>query len=310
MKGTKLRTRVTLPSNSKNIGIQTESFDSLIEIAKLEEQVKVMQLEINILRKHMGTLKKPDVANHKTVPLTSSAMVKLNIEKSSCGCKGNCSSRICGCVRKNIKCNLSCKCGDKACQNQNFDQNQEGKENINEIDVTKNKNRKKNETTKKLNRHLFSPDMGELSNVFEEIQFSDIDFSSNKKNTFAINTQTDLHSIDKVKLKKKKKKEENNKEQQESMDVQITFDPMKPRHQLSRTPPKKLEKSLEVDVTIQPQLHFEPTREIISSHTLYQDSKEENINWKEHNAQLIPCKKCKRTFMPNRIQKHETCCKG
>jgi len=77
-----------------------------------------MQLEINILRKHMGTLKKPDVANHKTVPLTSSAMVKLNIEKSSCGCKGNCSSRICGCVRKNIKCNLSCKCGDKACQNQ------------------------------------------------------------------------------------------------------------------------------------------------------------------------------------------------
>jgi len=134
----------------------------------------------------------------------------------------------------------------------------------------KNKNRKKNETTEKLNRHLFSPDMGELSNVFEEIQFSDIDFSSNK-NTFAINTQTDLHSMDKVKLKKKKKKEENNKEQQESMDMQITFDPMKPRHQLSRTPPKKLEKSLEIDVTIQPQLHFEPTREIISSsHTLYQ----------------------------------------
>ncbi|KYN39033.1 hypothetical protein ALC56_06459 [Trachymyrmex septentrionalis] len=308
MKGTKLRTRATLPSNSKNIGIQTENFDSLIEIAKLEEQVKVMQLEINILRKHMGTLKKPDVASHKTVSF-SSAVVKLNVEKSSCGCKGNCLSRICGCVKKNIRCNPSCKCDDKACQNQKLDQNQEDKENINRIDVThKNKNRKKNGTTEKLNRHLFSPDNGELSKVFEEIDFSGIDFSSNEKNTSAISTQTDLYSIDKVKLKTKKKKEEN-KEQQESMDVQITFDPMKPRHQLSRTPPKKLEKSLEVDVTIQPQLHFEPTREIISSHT-YQDTNEENVNWKEHTAQLIPCKKCKRTFMPNRIQKHETCCKG
>ncbi|KYN18210.1 Chromosome-associated kinesin KIF4 [Trachymyrmex cornetzi] len=261
-----------------------------------------MQLEIDVLRKHKGTLKKPDVPNHKIVPVTSPAVVKLN----GCGCKGNCSSRICGCVKKSNKCNLSCKCDDKACQNQKLDQNQENKENINEIDVThKNKNRKKNETTGKLNRHLFSPDMGEPSKVFEEIEFSGIEFSSNEKNMFGINTQTDSHSIDKLNLKKKNKKEENNKEQQESTDVQITFDPMKPRHQLSRTPPKKLEKSLEVTI----EFHFEPTREVIPSHT-YQDIKEENVNWKEHTAQLIPCKKCKRTFMPNRIQKHETCCKG
>ncbi|KAL6425232.1 hypothetical protein ACFW04_009463 [Cataglyphis niger] len=45
-----------------------------------------------------------------------------------------------------------------------------------------------------------------------------------------------------------------------------------------------------------------------SNHVL--DINEEKVDWQEHIAQLIRCKKCKRTFMPNRIQKHEACCKG
>jgi len=40
---------------------------------------------------------------------------------------------------------------------------------------------------------------------------------------------------------------------------------MKPRHQLSRTPPKKLEKPLETENTIQPQQHFKSTQEVIIS---------------------------------------------
>lgn len=135
-----------------------------------------------------------------------------------------------------------------------MDQNQEDKENINATIVTpKNRNRKKNETTKKLNRHLFSPDMGELSKVFENIQFSGIEFSSNEKNMVVTNSQTDSHSVNNVELKEKEKKKEEN------------FDPMKPRHQLSRTPPKKLEKSLEIEIPIQPQLHSKRTLEVISS---------------------------------------------
>jgi len=38
---------------------------------------------------------------------------------------------------------------------------------------------------------------------------------------------------------------------------------MKPRHQLSRTPPKKLEKPLETENTIQPQQHFKSTQEVM-----------------------------------------------
>ncbi|KYM94759.1 Chromosome-associated kinesin KIF4, partial [Cyphomyrmex costatus] len=299
-------------SNSKNIGIQTENIDSLIEIARLEEQVKIMQLEISVLRKHMEISKKSDdIAHHRAVPLTPTATAKVNVEKLGCGCKGNCSSRICGCVKKNNKCNLSCKCDDKVCHNQKSNQSHEDKENINTIDMTsKNKNRKENETTERNQRGLFSPNVKELSKVFEDIQFNDIEFSSNEKNMVIKNLQTDLHGINNVQLRRNlKKKGENNKKQQEFMKEQVLFDPMKPRHQLSRTPPKQFEKSPEVEITIQSQLQSKPTREVISSHTC-QDMKEEKINWEEHSAQLIPCKKCKRTFMPSRIQKHEACCLG
>lgn len=36
---------------------------------------------------------------------------------------------------------------------------------------------------------------------------------------------------------------------------------------------------------------------------------EEEVDWEKHTAQLIPCVKCKRTFLPQRIQKHQACCK-
>jgi len=81
--------------------------------------------------------------------------------------------------------------------------------------------------------------------------------------------------------------------------------------QLSRTPPhsKKLDKPFEHTV---PQLHFESDKngkdETIALPN-DQDVKEEKVDWEKHTAQLIPCKKCKRTFLPSRIQKHEACCK-
>jgi len=116
MKRTKIANTQLL--SLKNIGTQTENFDSLIEVAKLEEQVKVLQLEIDVLRKHAETSNKSDdVIHHKSIQLTPQTISKINVEKS-CGCKGNCSSRICGCVKKNNKCNRSCKCDDKICQNQ------------------------------------------------------------------------------------------------------------------------------------------------------------------------------------------------
>ncbi|XP_077274488.1 uncharacterized protein LOC143904083 isoform X2 [Temnothorax americanus] len=285
MKKTKPSAKSTkLPSGSKNIGTQTENIDSLLEVAKLEEQVRVLQLENNVLRKHVGSSNKPDYVVRVQRP---TATIKSPVEKSGCSCKGSCSSRMCGCVKKSNKCCPPCKCDIKICQNQK-PCNQENKENVNGTDMeTPKKQKEENEAVGRIknNRGLFSPE---------------------EKNTIAKNSQTNIENVNNVELKKKRRenKEENDKKQPESME-KVIFNPMKPRHVLSRTPPnsKKLEKSLEVENTRQPQLHSEPARKVV------EDIKEEKIDWEEHTAQLIPCKKCKRTFLPNRIQKHEACCK-
>ncbi|XP_024894025.1 uncharacterized protein LOC112468880 [Temnothorax curvispinosus] len=338
MKRTKPSAKSTkLPSGSKNIGTQTENIDSLLEVAKLEEQVRVLQLENNVLRKHVGSSNKSDyvvrgqrplpltpratatatinyvVRGQRPLPLTpratATATIKSPVEKSGCSCKGSCSSRICGCVKKSNKCAPPCKCDIKICQNQK-PRDQENKENVNRTDMeTPKKQKEENEAVGRIknNRGLFSPEMRELyKDHLEEGQFSDICFTPKEKNTRAKNSQTNVENINNVELKKKRreKKEENDKKQPESTE-KVIFNPMKPRHVLSRTPPngKKLEKSLEVENTIQPQLHSEPAQKVV------EDIKEGEVDWEEHTAQLIPCKKCKRTFLPNRIQKHEACCK-
>jgi len=33
-------------------------------------------------------------------------------------------------------------------------------------------------------------------------------------------------------------------------------------------------------------------------------------NWMTHLSQLVPCKRCGRTFNPDRVQIHEKSCKG
>ncbi|XP_071561378.1 uncharacterized protein [Temnothorax nylanderi] len=273
MKRTKPSAKSTkLPSGSKNIGTQTENVDSLIEVAKLEEQVRVLQLENNVLRKHVESSNKPDyvVRGQRLLPHTPQATATATIspvDKSGCSCKGSCSSRICGCVKKSNKCGPPCKCDDKICQNQK-PRNQENKENVNRIDMeTPKKQKEKNEAVGRIknNRGLFSPEMRELYKDLEEGQLSDIYFSPKEKNTIAKNSQTNVDNINNVELKKKRKekKEENDKKQPESTE-KVIFNPMKPRHVLSRTPPnsKKLEKSPEVENTIQPQLHSEPAQKV------------------------------------------------
>jgi len=90
------------------------------EIAKLQEQIRHLQLENNILKQNLEKLKKEisDNVTSQVTQGTSQPRPKSNIGKSNCACKGNCSSRICGCVKKNNKCNSLCKCDDASCQNQ------------------------------------------------------------------------------------------------------------------------------------------------------------------------------------------------
>lgn len=125
------------------------------------------------------------------------------------------------------------------------------KENVTtEVETPKKQGKKKNEPVEKAkkNKGLFSPDIEELDKDLKEYQFSDIHFSFNEINTIIKNSQTDSNNIDNVELKKKKKKE---KIEQQELTEKVIFNPMKPRHQLSRTPPKKLEKS--VEHIVQPQ---------------------------------------------------------
>ncbi|KAL6260115.1 hypothetical protein P5V15_007653 [Pogonomyrmex californicus] len=287
MKRTKSKAVNSALSNKKNIGIQTENFNNctnctnyFIKIAKLEELLQLMQLENNVLRKHMES-NVPDDIHHKSLHLAQQAISK-SAEKSGCGCKGNCSSRICGCMKKNNKCNLSCRCDDEKCQNQKSNYIQENKENvkIKDMETFKTPNTKKNKDKEKLksNKGLFSPDIKEIYNDLEEMQFSDINFSF-EKDTMIKDFQTDSDIITiNIKHKKEKKKKESN-EQQESIekiqnvkdgrinDNQLLFDPMKPRYQLSRTPPnsKKLEKPQEPENTIQRRLYSKSNEEIAIS---------------------------------------------
>lgn len=38
--------------------------------------------------------------------------------KKGCGCKGNCSNKKCGCVKKGVNCGENCNCSIDKCKNQ------------------------------------------------------------------------------------------------------------------------------------------------------------------------------------------------
>ncbi|XP_029175702.1 chromosome-associated kinesin KIF4-like [Nylanderia fulva] len=257
----RVKSKANPSSSTRNIATQTTDFDSSTEIAKLQDQIKLLQLQNDVLKQQTKTPEKSYTMTRTNKQLYASETPKSKDVKH-CKCKKNCSSQACGCVKKNNKCNSLCKCNFEICQNQKS-KHDDNKENINNI--------------------------------------TDVEISMNQ------NTKSDP--------------------------IEVMFDPMKPKHQLSRTPPKKnfgeisdiadeslmdnnktLEpiinnnKSLEMDNAIETQSHYKLNKDttIVSS---VKDVEEENVDWQEHTAQLIPCKKCKRTFMPSRIQKHEACCK-
>ncbi|XP_072767247.1 uncharacterized protein [Anoplolepis gracilipes] len=335
MMRTRIKSKTENPSAStRNVGTQTPEFDS--EITQLQEQLKLLQLQYDALKQHMKTPNKSGTSTqYKRLYTQESSKSNATNEKHNCNCKGNCSSRVCGCVKKDNKCSSSCKCNNKICQNQEL--KDENKENANKNDMeTPKKQNTKNEATNKNLQSLFSPD--QTYKDLEETQISNIHFNFNNKNdTMMKNLQTDKTSKTNTVTSKKERK---NKEQQqlaakivnditdnteitatnnvssnnENVVINEMFDPMKPKHQLSRTPPnnkKVTNESPEMENIIEPQPHHESNKnkKIISSIQVL-DIKEEKVDWQEHTAQLVPCKKCKRTFMPYRIQKHEACCKG
>ena len=57
--------------------------------------------------------KKTVLRNEKIIsPRSGTKIIK------GCSCKGNCSHKICGCVKKNTLCGEFCRCNDALCKNQ------------------------------------------------------------------------------------------------------------------------------------------------------------------------------------------------
>lgn len=194
-----------------------------MEMAKLQEQVKLLQLENNILRKHMETSDDKLNVYQKSACASTQLTPKINIEiSSSCSCKRNCSSR-CGCVRKNNKCNSSCKCDDKICQNQKLKNNHENKENMsgNNIETFKEQSGKKNKAMELINsKDLFNSDKEKIYNNKEKEKCKHIQEKhinnvhpsfTNVENIRIQNLQTDLDTST-ITLRKKRKEKQNNDE--------------------------------------------------------------------------------------------------
>lgn len=90
----------------------------LTEITKLQKQVELLQLENDTLKKQISTFAKTDNAVHVLPLIKAQEISKVNIKVTVCGCKGDCSSKRCGCMKENNKCTASCKCSSEICQNQ------------------------------------------------------------------------------------------------------------------------------------------------------------------------------------------------
>ncbi|OAD58794.1 hypothetical protein WN48_10339 [Eufriesea mexicana] len=86
------------------------------------------------------------------------------------------------------------------------------------------------------------------------------------------------------------------------------FDPMKPKHELPRTPVHQNNETMSYNIS-----NSSVTMSIISIKEnipqIPAELKQAEVNWEEHQAQLVICNKCKRKFHPLRIEKHRSCCK-
>jgi DNA-directed RNA polymerase subunit M/transcription elongation factor TFIIS len=51
-------------------------------------------------------------------------------------------------------------------------------------------------------------------------------------------------------------------------------------------------------------------KELVNDFYIELDTNELNIAWEHFKTQLVPCNKCKRKFLPDRLEKHEPNCKA
>ncbi|XP_076239841.1 uncharacterized protein LOC143182577 [Calliopsis andreniformis] len=129
-------------------GTQTYDTDTMLEIARLQEQVKLLEIENKGLKKYAerlcknvtpptpsailtSTEKTPTVYKSMQKHLQTQSTQKSNGKTvvSRCNCKKDCANNRCGCVKRNVPCGESCGC-TSVCQNQKGKDKEENKENV------------------------------------------------------------------------------------------------------------------------------------------------------------------------------------
>ncbi|KAF7402940.1 hypothetical protein HZH66_005207 [Vespula vulgaris] len=307
-------------SKQISIAIQTDNIDN-VEIIRLQEQLKMLQLENDNLRKHAGGnfLSSKNISAKINTDIVQSPrkinetvkgdpqILKSSTKQKICTCKGNCSSKICGCVKHQRKCGPTCKCNNQACQNQEL----ENKENIKSTQYEMlNQTQKLEEMSMKgetIHQNLFSPVGTENEVKLDNIQFEEISFDSKKKLMFEDENIQEKEPVVKKSLNQKKKK---NKPQHEDKDdipeVNTSFDPMKPKRQLPRTPPHANINSESDNVLNNVET---PTEKIEQKDDIIPEVlNQENVDLDKLSIELVKCNKCKRKFYPWRVEVHESAC--
>ncbi|XP_031364282.1 uncharacterized protein LOC102678797 isoform X1 [Apis dorsata] len=178
---------IEIKTEKKNVATQTREIDTMLEIARLQEQVKLLTIEINHLRKYSvencSMIQTPEKNSNNIVesPIDNETLQKNSqsekIERKNskiisrgCNCKGKCSSKICGCVKKNNQCQEWCKCNNDICQNQEHKDEDQNKENLKHNESYEHmENQIINKNTSYINAHksLFSPNI-----TIQEVAFN------------------------------------------------------------------------------------------------------------------------------------------
>ncbi|XP_015117645.1 chromosome-associated kinesin KIF4 [Diachasma alloeum] len=239
-------------------------------IARLQEEVKLLKIEVKTLRKHVkASPQAPDTTAKKkateapgTPKGRRSSTASIKPKDKGCSCKGNCSNKICGCVKKDFYCLPTCKCSE-GCRNQDPGSDNEDKENKNgetegEIEVAS------------------SPSVFEASpDVLRATE--------NQRGKPAKDSLQEFNPMEpRRQLARSPAPSKAPKDTQKS----------KPSH------PALAEKPLPPPKDEPEEEELPPPEEINVA----------EVDWEKHKAQLVQCSKCSRNFYAYRLKKHEKSC--
>ncbi|XP_015432708.1 PREDICTED: uncharacterized protein LOC107188846 isoform X2 [Dufourea novaeangliae] len=127
-------------SGKRNAETQTQNNLEMtrltLEIQRLQDQVKLLTIENNRLKQYNAEEPSPVLKITSTRSQKTPSTVNKNDKASTrgCTCKGNCSSKICGCVKRDTICGELCKCNNSHCQNQDKNDSEQNKENLENIE--------------------------------------------------------------------------------------------------------------------------------------------------------------------------------